>query len=43
MNEIFYAKRPSLEFGDYLRSIYPDYFSQREDIKEITFQVTENC
>ncbi len=41
-NDRYKCSRP-LEFADYLSSIYPGRFPNREDVKTITFQVTENC
>ena len=40
---IKYQAYPSLDYGEYIRQIYPDYFNALEDVKTITFQVTENC
>lgn len=41
-NSNYKCPRP-LEFKDYLSTIYPGCFLNIEDIKTITFQVTENC
>ena len=38
-----YTYTPPVEFPEYLSLIYPGKFPNREDIKTITFQVTENC
>lgn len=43
MNNPRYKCPRPLEFGDYLSSLYPGNFPAIEDIKTITFQVTENC
>lgn len=41
-NNDYTFPRP-LEFSDYISALYPGRFPNREDIKTVTFQVTENC
>ena len=43
MVDIRYKCLPPMEFGDYLQTIYPRRFTDKEYVKTITFQVTENC
>lgn len=43
MSNNYYSCPPPLEFGDYLSSLYPGQFPEIENVKTITFQVTENC
>ena len=43
MNNVHCHFPQPIEFADYLSFIYPGRFPNREDIKTITFQVTENC
>lgn len=43
MSNNYYSCQPPLEFGDYLSSLYPGQFPEIENVKTITFQVTENC
>lgn len=40
---INYLPSKELEFGEQLRKLYPEKFTQLADVKTITFQVTENC
>lgn len=40
---INYLPPKELEFGEQLRKLYPEKFTQLADVKTITFQVTENC
>ena len=40
---VWYRAPEEPEYKDYLMDLYPEYFTNIDEIKQITFQVTEDC